>query len=133
MPHRMRFFTLVFGCNLPTIRAVYGLAPIRACSCWTNQKKRGSRPLCYIFSTFYVSNSRAIKITAALQHLSIPDSLAKNIRTSKCRIRPNFLQYSKDTEGRGLNCFQILSPRVSFIGIFTTFVPDTQSCVSATY
>ena len=90
-------------------------------------------PLCYIFSNFYVSNSRAIPITAALQHLSIPDSLAKNIRTSKCRIRPNFLQYSKDTEGRGLNCFQILSPRVSFIGIFTTFVLDTQSCVSATY
>lgn len=53
-------------------------------------KKRGSRPLCYIFSTFYVSNSRAIPITAALQHLSIPDSLAKNIRTSKLSHQAEF-------------------------------------------
>ena len=28
--------TLAFGCNLPTIRAVWGLAPVRVRSCWAN-------------------------------------------------------------------------------------------------
>ena len=28
--------TLTFGCNLPTIRAVWGLAPVRVRSCWAN-------------------------------------------------------------------------------------------------
>ena len=30
--------TLAFGCNLPTIRAVWGLAPVRVRSCWANKK-----------------------------------------------------------------------------------------------
>ena len=30
--------TLAFGCNLPTIRAVWGLAPVRVRSCWANTK-----------------------------------------------------------------------------------------------
>ena len=29
--------TLAFGCNLPTIRAVWGLAPVRVRSCWANK------------------------------------------------------------------------------------------------
>src|SRR5574344_2102728 len=33
---RLTADTLVFGCNLPTIRAVWGLAPVRARSCWAN-------------------------------------------------------------------------------------------------
>ena len=28
--------TLAFGCNLPPIRAVWGLAPVRVRSCWAN-------------------------------------------------------------------------------------------------
>ena len=36
---RLTADTLVFGCNLPTIRAVWGLAPVRARSCWANTKK----------------------------------------------------------------------------------------------
>ncbi len=32
--------TLAFGCNLPTIRAVWGLAPVRVRSCWANRKIR---------------------------------------------------------------------------------------------
>ena len=36
--------TLAFGCNLPTIRAVWGLAPVRVRSCWANIKK--TRPSC---------------------------------------------------------------------------------------
>ena len=28
--------TLAFGCNLPTIKAVWGLAPVRVRSCWAN-------------------------------------------------------------------------------------------------
>ena len=35
---RLTADTLVFGCNLPTIRAVWGLAPVRARSCWANTK-----------------------------------------------------------------------------------------------
>ena len=31
--------TLAFGCNLPTIRAVWGLAPVRVRSCWANNEK----------------------------------------------------------------------------------------------
>ena len=29
--------TLAFGCNLPTIRAVWGLAPVRVRSCWADK------------------------------------------------------------------------------------------------
>ena len=36
---RLTADTLVFGCNLPTIRAVWGLAPVRARSCWANAKQ----------------------------------------------------------------------------------------------
>ena len=32
--------TLAFGCNLPTIRAVWGLAPVRVRSCWANNEKK---------------------------------------------------------------------------------------------
>lgn len=35
---RLAADTLAFGCNLPTIRAILGLAPFRVCSCWTNKK-----------------------------------------------------------------------------------------------
>lgn len=31
--------TLAFGCNLPTIRAVWGLAPVRVRSCWANRRE----------------------------------------------------------------------------------------------
>ena len=40
--------TLAFGCNLLTIRAVWGLAPVRVRSCWANKEKRPTqddRPL----------------------------------------------------------------------------------------
>ena len=40
--------TLAFGCSLPTIRAVWGLAPVRVRSCWANKEKRPTqdgRPL----------------------------------------------------------------------------------------
>ena len=45
--------TLAFGCNLPTIRAVWGLPPVRARSCWANTKNpatmlRGFRDACRI-------------------------------------------------------------------------------------
>ena len=38
--------TLAFGCNLPTIRAVWGLAPVRVRSCWANKRNKGIT-LCY--------------------------------------------------------------------------------------
>ena len=37
---RLTADTLVFGCNLPTIRAVWGLAPVRVRSCWANKIAR---------------------------------------------------------------------------------------------
>ena len=37
---RLTADTLVFGCNLPTIWAVWGLSPVRVRSCWANTKKR---------------------------------------------------------------------------------------------
>ena len=47
---RLAADTLAFGCNLPTIRAVWGLAPVRVRSCWTNQKRR---PIITYLSPFY--------------------------------------------------------------------------------
>ena len=35
--------TLAFGCNLPTIRAVWGLAPVRVRSCWANREEADPR------------------------------------------------------------------------------------------
>ena len=35
--------TLAFGCNLPTIRAVWGLAPVRVRSCWANLQRPPDR------------------------------------------------------------------------------------------
>ena len=49
--------TLAFGCNLPTIRAVWGLAPVRVRSCWANQLEVCGRqvidlfPMCILKST----------------------------------------------------------------------------------
>ena len=36
---RLAADTLAFGCNLPTIRAVGGLSPVRVRSCWTNKRR----------------------------------------------------------------------------------------------
>ena len=36
--------TLAFDCNLPTIRAVWGLAPVRVRSCWANNAIRQGCP-----------------------------------------------------------------------------------------
>ncbi|MBR5928710.1 MAG: hypothetical protein IKZ93_01820, partial [Prevotella sp.] len=33
--------TLAFGCSLPTVRAAWGLTPVRVRSCWANNKKGG--------------------------------------------------------------------------------------------
>ncbi|MBO4804435.1 MAG: hypothetical protein J5554_00165, partial [Paludibacteraceae bacterium] len=30
--------TLAFGCSLPTVRAAWGLTPVRVRSCWANNK-----------------------------------------------------------------------------------------------
>ena len=35
---RLTADTLAFGCNLPTIRAAWGLTPVRLRSCWANKK-----------------------------------------------------------------------------------------------
>ena len=45
---RLTADTLAFGCNLPTIRAVWGLAPVRVRSCWANKEgaARKDRPFC---------------------------------------------------------------------------------------
>ena len=32
--------TFAFGCSLPTVRAAWGLAPVRIRSCWANQQKK---------------------------------------------------------------------------------------------
>ena len=53
---RLTAGTLVFGCNLPTIRAVWGLAPVRARSCWANRIGReAGRPLSLLFCVVLVS------------------------------------------------------------------------------
>ena len=38
---RLAADTLAFGCNLPTIWAVWGLSPVRVRSCWANRKGNG--------------------------------------------------------------------------------------------
>ena len=44
---RLTADTLVFGCNLPTIWAVWGLAPVRVRSCWANKEKQWIVPLLF--------------------------------------------------------------------------------------
>ena len=34
--NKFAFYKSLYGCNLPTIRAVWGLSPIRVRSYWTN-------------------------------------------------------------------------------------------------
>ena len=47
--------TLAFGCNLPTIRAVWGLAPVRVRSCWANNAIRQGCP-CLIENQYSVGS-----------------------------------------------------------------------------
>ena len=57
---RLTADTLAFGCNLPTIRAVWGLTPVRVRSCWANKKgaHRAVRPC--ICSSVSVTGSRGL-------------------------------------------------------------------------
>ena len=43
--------TLAFGCNLPTIRAVWGLAPVRVRSCWANKNNGPQHLVAVRFAT----------------------------------------------------------------------------------
>ena len=52
--------TLAFGCNLPTIRAVWGLAPVRARSCWANPKKVTDKHLSVTFLLIVCSKWNSI-------------------------------------------------------------------------
>ena len=47
--------TLAFGCSLPTVRAAWGLAPVRIRSCWANKKEPGFLILACMFCSVDVS------------------------------------------------------------------------------
>ena len=54
--------TLALGCSLPTVRAAWGLAPVRIRSCWAN-KKRGSKcllPRIRLAATYFSTNQCSI-------------------------------------------------------------------------
>ena len=53
---RLTADTLALGCNLPTIRAVWGLAPVRVRSCWANTSIAGRQPgdTCLLLQTLYI-------------------------------------------------------------------------------
>ena len=67
---RLTADTLVFGCNLPTIRAVWGLAPVRVRSCWAN-KAEGRQVLSSLFLCcflFYLLNPLLHSIADPILH-----------------------------------------------------------------
>ena len=51
---RLAADTLAFGCNLPTIRAVWELSPVRVRPCWTNKKSSATRALDKGFQGFSI-------------------------------------------------------------------------------
>ena len=57
--------TLAFGCNLPTIRAVWGLAPVRVRSCWANKKRRSR--LGWTSSISFVPGAGAVILVAIVR------------------------------------------------------------------
>ena len=67
--------TLAFGCNLPTTRAVWGLAPVRIRSCWAN--KQEGRKCC---SALLYPN------------LSIQSSVSQRDRGLLCQRQKSLLQ-----------------------------------------
>ena len=80
---RLTADTLAFGCNLPTIRAVWGLAPVRVRSCWANRKCHaqvnlarlscGHKPHYLLFS----------EISSALRASDISDRLRRAVQTQE--------------------------------------------------
>ena len=67
--------TLAFGCSLPTVRAAWGLAPVRIRSCWANQKNKDKD--LSIFVLIFLILSCCIKQSAG----------SINILTSWCSYR----------------------------------------------
>ena len=65
--------TLAFGCNLPTIRAVWGLAPVRVRSCWANNRRKTKRKHHFIFLP---------KIIQAVDYFLVKYSFALSASTS---------------------------------------------------
>ena len=61
--------TLAFGCNLPTIRAVWGLAPVRVRSCWAN-RVGGKRK----FSSYFRFPTSHTTVRA-VRHTAVPYTL----------------------------------------------------------
>ena len=61
---RLTADTLAFGCNLPTIRAVWGLTPVRVRSCWANNRKVW--PMSQTF--FYCSTGTTIMFSMSSTH-----------------------------------------------------------------
>ena len=58
--------TLAFGCSLPTVRAAWGLAPVRIRSCWANMQfaQRGLTPLCkFCIINYFFTRSSALRFS----------------------------------------------------------------------
>ena len=48
--------TFAFGCSLPTVRATWGLAPVRIRSCWANQRIRNTYSCSVLRISFHKAN-----------------------------------------------------------------------------
>ena len=62
--------TLAFGCSLPTIWAVWGLAPVRVRSCWANNRVGGKRK----FSSYFRFPTSHTTVRA-VRHTAVPYTL----------------------------------------------------------
>ena len=63
--------TLAFGCNLPTIRAVWGFAPVRVRTCWANSNRVGGKRKFSSYFRFPTSHTTV----RAVRHTAVPYTL----------------------------------------------------------
>ena len=73
--------TLAFGCNLPTIRAVWGLAPVRVRSCWANYKNGllAVERAVFEYSLFFNPDKLPFLLALCLRNLLVLIIVLRNI------------------------------------------------------
>ena len=92
---RLTADTLVFGCNLPTIRAVWGLAPVRVRSCWANTKKtprlRSRLNLCNTINVIFGTHNGNIQAIGELLSYEfcefLDETISAEIRCHELSVR----------------------------------------------
>lgn len=84
-----------------------------------------TKVLCKNNELYLISHAHPLKKTTYRRHTR-SNSLTKNIRTSKCRIRPNFQQNAKNIEGQRPELFLTTSELLSQSGTLSNISPKVE-------